>query len=92
MANKKVIVEAKGLKKTFTNGKDDQTILEDLNLWSACSVDNFGHVFDKHLSELHHIPLSKLTKARYQEHINYLLFDKGYAESTVKRDHTIVMF
>ena len=32
MANKKVIVEAKGLKKTFTNGKDDQTILEDLNL------------------------------------------------------------
>ena len=59
--------------------------------WSDETVRNFKQIFHKHLSQLHPIPLSKLTRVRYQEHVNYLLFDKDYAESTVKHGHRIAM-
>ena len=59
--------------------------------WSHDTILNFNSAFYKHLAELHNILLVKLTKAVYQNHINYLLFERDYAESTVKRNHTIAM-
>lgn len=59
--------------------------------WAIDSIIGFNSAFYSHLIALHDISLSKLSKLQYQNHINYLLYDKNYAVSTVRRDHAIMM-